>query len=202
MASTFPTTVDTFSTPTANSALNSPSHSTLHVNENDAIIAAQSFMGLVLVKSQTIGTTVTSVTVTGAFSSTFDNYQIRMSGGTQTDDQSHKLILGASVTGYYGFLNYGLSSNNTPLGAGQSNQSVFNFVGGGTAGQASFASFDLFSPFAAAHTKIRNASYQNGLNYGTMQGEHQVATSFTAFTLAATVGTLTGGTIRVYGYRQ
>jgi hypothetical protein len=33
------------------------------------------YAGLILVKTQTIGTAVSSVTVTGAFSSTFQNYR-------------------------------------------------------------------------------------------------------------------------------
>ena len=56
-------------------------------------------------------------------------------------------------------------------------------------------------PFKTAYTKIRNASYQNADNYGTMQGEHRVATSYTSFTFAVLTGTMTGGTIFVYGYK-
>jgi hypothetical protein len=35
-----------------------------------------------------------------------------------------------------------------------------------------------------------------------MNGEHRVATSYDSFTLIPGSGTLTGGTIRVYGYRN
>ena len=158
--------------------------------------------GLVYVTSATVGTAVTTVTVSSCFSATYDNYQIRMSGGTQTDSTAIGLLLGASVTGYYSFMNYGLSGTTIPLGAAGNNAAVFDWVGGGTAGQASFVSVDLFSPFATLYTKIRNGSYQNGLNYGTVQGEHRVATSYTAFSLVPSTGTLTGGTITVYGYRK
>ena len=37
---------------------------------------------------------------------------------------------------------------------------------------------------------------------GWMTGVQIDATSFTAFTLGASTGTMTGGTIRVYGYRN
>ena len=40
------------------------------------------YQGLFWIKSQTIGTGVSSVTVTGAFSSDFDNYLITVSGGS------------------------------------------------------------------------------------------------------------------------
>ena len=40
------------------------------------------YQGLFHIKTQTIGTAVSSVTVTGAFSSDFDNYLITVTGGT------------------------------------------------------------------------------------------------------------------------
>ena len=49
------------------------------LNANFSFVASSG--GLVLVKTQTIGTTVSSVEVTGAFSSTYDNYKIIVSGG-------------------------------------------------------------------------------------------------------------------------
>jgi hypothetical protein len=51
-----------------------------------ATLLTQQFLALVLpaltlIKTQTIGTAVSSVTVTGAFSTTYDNYKIIVSGG-------------------------------------------------------------------------------------------------------------------------
>ena len=112
------------------------------------------------------------------------------------------MTLGGSTTGYYGFLTYGDSATSTPLGAGRNNTAALPWVGGGAAGQASHANVEVMGPFNAAYTKIRNASYQNSGVYGTMQGEHRVATSYTSFTFAVLTGTMTGGTIRVYGYRN
>ena len=158
--------------------------------------------GLVLVKSQTIGTAVSSVTVNNAFSSEFDNYEIIMSGGTQSAATDVKMKLGSSATGYYGFLTYGASGSSTILGANRDNQAQFNWVGGSVAGQATHACVQVLAPYLSVYTKIRNAAYQNGNNYGTMQGEHRVASSFTSFELYVDAATFTGGTIRVYGYRN
>ena len=163
--------------------------------------AQMSAVGLWLIKTQTVGTAVSSVTVTGAFSADYDNYLILMSGGTGSDSASISIKLGASVTGYYGFMVYGDSATNTPLGAGRNNTAQLNFIGGQIAGQASQARLEVLNPFKAAYTKFLNGSYQNAGNYGTMQGEHRVATSFTSFILAPDTGTLTGGTIAVYGYK-
>ena len=45
MATNFPTGLDNFTNPTASSALNSPSHSGLHANMNDAMEAVQAKIG-------------------------------------------------------------------------------------------------------------------------------------------------------------
>lgn len=149
----------------------------------------------------TVGTTVSSVTVSGVFSANFDNYRIVMSGGTMSSSEDLKLKLGSSATGYYGFLVYGSATGAaTVLGAQRNNTSQFDWVGGGTAGQHGHVMVEVLSPFAATYTELRNASYQNGDNFGTMQGEHRVASSFSAFTILTSVGTMTGGKLRVYGY--
>ena len=51
--------------------------------------------GLVLIKTETIGTTVSSVTVTSAFSATYDNYKIIVAGGsgTVTGDFYYQMIV-------------------------------------------------------------------------------------------------------------
>ena len=158
--------------------------------------------GLVLIKTQTVGSAVSSVTVTDAFSSTYDNYLITMSGGTISIDTSIDLQLGASATGYYAFLTYGDATTNTVLGAGRNNQTQFNWVGGGFAGQSAHIHVQVFGPNKAAYTRLLNGTYQNGNGYGTVQGEHRVATAYTSFIIFPGSGTLTGGTIRVYGYRN
>lgn len=159
-------------------------------------------VGLWLVKTQTVGSAVSSVTVTGAFSADYDNYLILMSGGTGSAAASIGIEIGASATGYYGFMVYGDSSANTVFGAGRSNQTIFNWVGGCQgAGQTAHVRIEVLGPFKAAYTKFANGVYQNSNAYGTMQGEHRVATSYTSFKLVPESGTLTGGTIAIYGYK-
>jgi len=60
--------------------------------------------GLVYIKQQTVGNAVASVTVSDAFSSTYDNYKITYTGGASSGGGALKLTLGATVTGYYGAL--------------------------------------------------------------------------------------------------
>jgi hypothetical protein len=164
---------------------------------------AQNPQGLELVKTQTVGSEVSTVEVTGAFNSTYNNYLVHMAGGTMSTTASIAMRLGGSTTGYYGFMPYGASDSNTILGSARSNQVYMYWLGGTSgAGQPSYMRVELFSPYLAQYTRFVNGAYQDTLNFGIMNGEHRVATSYDSFTLIPGSGTLTGGTIRVYGYRN
>jgi hypothetical protein len=159
-------------------------------------------VGMWKVKTISVGFGVSSVTFSDVFSADYDNYLITMSGGTGSANASISFQFITSTTGYYGFMSYGDATTSTINGAGRNNQAQMNWIGGHTAGQATFASVQVMGPFKAAYTRFSNGIYQSGNAYGTMQGEHRVATSYTGFTLSPDAGTLSGGIIRVYGYRN
>jgi hypothetical protein len=160
-------------------------------------------VGLWLVKTVTIGSGATSIPVTGAFSADYDNYKIIISGGVGSTTENMRMILGSTITGYaFGgyFVRY-----NTGLGS---------FTGSTTAGvrieagyvtpNAAQAEIDLFLPNAAKRTGFRVAAGALGdwfaVNY---QGFIDNATQYTDFTVSfAGAASLTGGTIKVYGYRN
>jgi hypothetical protein len=157
--------------------------------------------GLVLVSSTTIGTTVSSVTVSSAFSATYDNYKIILSGGLSSVSTNMKFTLGATATGYTRFTFQGAFSANTVSGSGATNQSDWN---GSSLITTNCLTMDmeLQNPFLTKRTVM----YSRALNTITIgevflsNGFLDDATSYTAFTLTPASGTLTGGTIRVYGY--
>ena len=159
-------------------------------------------LGLFIVKTQTIGTAVSSVAVTSAFSSDFDNYLITVSGGTASASASIGLQLTGSATNYHGYLNYGTSTSATIQGSNVNNGTSFTFQGGAAAGQAAHVSCQVIGPNLTRYTKCLVGGYQNGDAFGIFNGEHRLATAYTGFTLIPGSGTLTGGTIRVYGYRN
>ena len=161
------------------------------------------YQGLFWIKSQTIGTAVTSVTVTGAFSSDFDNYKIVVSGGVCSTSASIGLRLSASATGYYSGLVYMLYNAATVTVAGTNNGTNFPYAAVGTSNSIA-ANIELLNPFQAKTTTISNSYTDNSTAGagGNQNGFHNSATSHTAFTLLVGVGTITGGTIRVYGYRN
>ena len=169
--------------------------------------AQMNAVGMWLVKSQTIGTGVSSVTVTDAFSADFDNYRIMINfNSNTTNNQSGGLRLRTaagvdSTTNYfYGWI-YGNPSTGAVSSAGNSSGNRFDYAFNsyGTAGSS--AAVDVMKPFLSALTMISSAAPRGDL-VGNMTGYHSLADSYTGFTLLPSAGTLTGGTIRVYGYRN
>ena len=156
--------------------------------------------GLVFIKSQVIGSGVTSVTVTGAFSATYDNYLILMNGTSSTADDNGRMTLGSANTGYYGNLLYATpSSPGTFLGASDNNGGNFAYIWRSYSGGS--ANISVGTPFLAQKTTVRGDWITTAAN-GTYTGVQASSTSFTSFTLTCAAGALTGGTISVYGYRK
>jgi hypothetical protein len=166
--------------------------------------AAMDSIGLWLVKTQTIGASVPSVTVSDVFSADFDNYKIIVSGGVgSTAGALLNMTLGATVTGYYwsGGVSLMASDSLTPVrlqnAASWSRVVVANLSN--ITGE-----IELFCPNLAKRTHY-NARYVQNVTDGNVVfsgGYVDNATQYTGFTLTATSGTITGGTIRVYGYRN
>ncbi len=159
--------------------------------------------GLTLVKTQTIGTTVASVAVTGAFSATYDNYLITVDGGVASASININMTLGATTTGYYYSGFYVTYTSSTLNGEASANDSKWGRVAGGTTNSLN-SLIHLFDPFAAkaTHMQARGAtSSTTGYHFQTA-GFLNNTTSYTDFTLTCESGTITGGTIRVYGYQN
>jgi hypothetical protein len=156
--------------------------------------------GLVYVTSATVGTAVSSVTVTGAFNSTYENYKIVYAGlgGSTTIHLGFRL--GSTATGYYGGLIYNTAATPTPLGASDNNASLFTYAAGGNGNQM-VLNCDILNPFLTQYTLISAFNFSFA-NFGLYNGVLQNSTSYTAFTLIPSAGTITGGTITVYGYRK
>jgi hypothetical protein len=157
--------------------------------------------GLVFIKQQTVGTTVGSVTVSDAFSATYDNYKITYTAGvSSTSGTNLALTLGATATGYYSSLIAVSYSTSGAINIGGNNLASFTY-GGIARSTYSHANLDIFSPFTAQRTTIDGAFINNDAA-GQFVGLLDNTTSYTAFTFTTGAGTITGGTITVYGYRK
>jgi hypothetical protein len=165
--------------------------------------AQMNAVGLWLVKSQTIGSAVSSVTVNDAFNNDFDHYKITISGGTASTVGLFRLALGASNTGYYSARGLSSYAAGAYLGGNLSNGAYFE--GLGVFSTLGFmANFDLLNPGLALRTFI-TSTYAAPITTdfaGAGGGFHNVATAYTSFTLTTSTGTISDGTIRVYGYRN
>jgi hypothetical protein len=156
--------------------------------------------GLELIKTETVGTAVSTVTVTNAFSADYDNYKIIVTGGTASTSGNLTLRIGAAAADYRSSL------ASVTYSTGSQSITVEN----GAASWANAGSFtpttktmniDLFDPFNT-NAKRFTGSYVSGVASGTTNGFLNNSTSYTALTIAPSTGTLTGGTIYVYGYRK
>jgi hypothetical protein len=157
-------------------------------------------VGMWLVKSHTITGTSPTVAVTGAFSADYDNYRVIVRGGTMASTGVIALQLGASTTGYLNnllFSNFAIPavsqvSNNNVVGS-------WTFAG---VGDTNYMTFDaeIYSPFLAQRSRFKSL-YSSVSDAGVSQGFHNVATSYTGFTLSSTVN-FTGGVVEVFGYRN
>jgi hypothetical protein len=162
--------------------------------------AAMDSIGLWLVKSQTIGTGVTTQQVTSCFSATYDDYLVTVSGGTTSGNTTLKFRCGSSASGYrYSYLYTSYTSS--PLAVGTVTDTSIEYVGfGNTTGLN--AIINVSSPFLGGPTMVCGDGGSIGNFAGRVTGIEPSNTSFTGMTLVIGSGTMTGGTIRVYGIRK
>jgi hypothetical protein len=157
------------------------------------------YPGLRLIKKQTIGSTVSSVAVTSAFSSTYDNYKIVVSGGSS----SAAAYLNLTLTGASNVYDFGLTfvafGSSTNLADQVQNANSFKYGGTALISNGLDVSVDVNNPFLDKYTTFKN-QVVNASIVGVGAGVHKAATSYTGFTITPETGTLTGGTIYVYGY--
>jgi hypothetical protein len=165
------------------------------------------YPGLRLISKTTIGSAVAAVTVTSPFSATYAGYRIMVVDSTlSTAVASMHWQLAASgtqsSTGYsYGIAAMDYAANAFRYERGQNTSQIVcgtTYANGGTVS----TSFDILNPFAAKASHFIGINYITGsTGYGGMGGGiHDVATSYNGFRVSASTGTMTGGTIYVYGY--
>ena len=154
--------------------------------------------GLTFVKSQVVGSAVASVQVTSAFSASYDNYIITYNNGSSSATDQMNMIVGATTSGYYYNIT-GTTWNATFSGNGSTTNANWPYVGETNSVNGVTVYAQISSPFLAKRTEI-TSRYMTTVGAYTMQGMLDNTTSYTSFTFSPNAGTITGGTIRVYGY--
>jgi len=154
---------------------------------------------LVLISTTTIGSAVSSVTVSDAFSSTYDAYQIVVSGGVASTTNALQFHFGSTTTGYYWFRVYSFYTQSTQTVGNGNNTTMF--IGGNGTTNTLTANVFVNNPNLAKRTTFSGfGPVPDSTSVGTFQmGFENSSTQHTAFTITTDTGTITGGTIRVYG---
>ena len=226
MATNFPASVDTLTNPVSTDSLNTPSHSAQHANSNDAIEAIETYLltgagsndyARIIPTSATnatiasngavtVGTTVSSFTINGAFNSTYDDYKIIWVGGKSSDSGGVmlRMTIGSLNTGYYMVLLYQSLGDGVANSSYNDNYAFFEMgIVGGTASRFEIQLFGV----NAGNGKFGNAqwtSYGAGLSIGgtTQMWNTSNGTTQTSFTFTPASGTFTGGQLYIYGLRK
>lgn len=173
--------------------------SALQVYNGSAWVSAIT-SGLNLITSQVIGSAVSSVTVSSAFSTTYDSYKIVIAGGAGSSANAGiRMTLGSTATGYYYGIPLAIYSGGGAASLAGTNTTSWEV---GSVNAASLnVNLELVDPFNTKITKVF-ASIAKDTSGGAGGGFLDNTTSYTAFTLTPSAGTFTGGTIYVYGYAK
>ena len=149
----------------------------------------------------TIGTGNTSVTVSNAFSADYDNYRIVISGGSGSGTNNVQFnFVGSTGNTYYtagNFVQFTVATNNA-YAPGVTNFTVVGF----TSTNDYAISMDLYGP-NKARRKFLSSNSSSFYGFTAFAGIDTDTTARTGFVLTCSgAGTMTGGQIRVYGYRN
>jgi hypothetical protein len=162
-------------------------------------------IGMWLVKTQTVGSAVSSVSVTSAFLGDYNNYKIIYEGGVSSVSAVLFRMQLSSITGasYYssGMQQTAISPTVVTTNAAASTVWTLGYTGN----QFMRWEMDLANPNAAGAGKTANikyACYDTSNSYGGTSAHWLISTAgTTGFTLSPASGTISGGSIYVYGYR-
>lgn len=215
MASGFPGSIDSFTNPLTTSPLNSPSHAGQHQDLNDAVNKIETYMGLVKViptsvtggtlaanGTITIGNTVSSVVVGGAFSALYTNYRLVVEINNQSADGYVRIQFNNQTGAFYYDLASEMSWTTATVTAVASAVGTTGRIARYTSALGRvYVAGDIMGPNITARTFYQGQATAPGY-FWTSAVQEASDTSHTGFTLSPSTGTWTGGTIRVYGYRN
>ena len=135
-----------------------------------------------------------------------DTYKIIIQGGAGSEYINIGLKMGSTTTGYYGGLIYQILSTGAVAGVSQLNQASWIYLGQagpqGISMDALIMSPYLSQPTSAISIQPRLTTTSAAATNSSFTGFLNDTTSYSSFTIATDNGTLTGGTIDVYGYRK
>ena len=157
--------------------------------------------GSATVSGQTVTfSSVTSVSLNGIFSATFDHYQINIQF-SKSGANYVNVRLRASGTDASG-ANYAVQFLDANGGTGSFGSATnYNAVQLGELETRIATRCMMFGPFATGNTQFLMDIVAIGPRFQYRHGEHQLSTSYDGFSLIASAGTITG-IITAYGFKR
>ena len=150
----------------------------------------------------TFGSAQSSVVIATAFSSTYDNYKIVITGAVHSNPSANFFLALSGITsGYATTCWFAVPGTNT-YSADSSTSYSSGWIG--LTGNPSSHSVEMWGPYQAI-SKSWSSDYtaRHSSSYlGKGMATNASTTQSTGFTLSFSSGTVTGGTLRVYGYRN
>jgi hypothetical protein len=164
--------------------------------------AQMNAVGVWEVASQSVATSgsPSEVSISDCFSADYDAYRIIVTGGSASAGMFLRLQLGATATGYYTAYNGVTYSTGAASLSADNNAANFSAVGIATTTSINL-DCTLINPFLTEHTYISGA-HADGSVGRTYAGYLNNSTSYTGFKVICSTGSLSTGTIRVYGIRN
>jgi hypothetical protein len=157
--------------------------------------------GLTLLKTQTVGSGVSSVVVADAFNSRYNDYKIIISGMNTSDEGvGVRMSLSGSTGSTYNWAGNSQIYNGTNTFTGSSTTTSYQISNTGVVSSTNIL-VQLLNPFNSVLTSMKS-QFAVSSSAGQYGGFDNNAVSHTGFTFFPTAGTLTGGTVYVYGYRK
>lgn len=157
--------------------------------------------GLVSLQEVTIGAAAASVTVTNAFSSTYNSYRIVITGTSCNAGGAflYFQFTGLTSSGYNGaYSAWYFTGGNTVTNL---NNTGYFIVGGLDTGTGNSTSFDVYAPQQAKRKSISGTAHGNG-SAAVFGGQVVTSNQETGFIITPSASTMNGGTILLMGYRK
>jgi len=176
------------------------------INATGDVRVAGNPVGLVLVKSQDIGSAVSSVTVTGAFSSSYDNYRVVLVLQDSSNNTAVNWTSPQETGSEYNYAGYYLNLYTPPTGASYLGAAGTTFIQMGfttanSTGDGGAMTMDIFGPHRSdQQTKCMSTSTTYLVH--NIWGRIYTYTSLSDITFSPSAGNFNGGKILIYGYAQ
>ena len=157
--------------------------------------------GMVLLNTTSFSA-VSSQSVNDVFSTTYDNYFLLLRTTASTDNINIRMRVSGTDDTSANYSNLGLRITTTVDRVASYAQTSYR-IGEASTGKGAIQAV-IYAPFLAALTQFNGLitnGFQSPMENGFQMGAHNVATSYTGFTLIPASGTMTGN-VSVYGYSK